>query len=123
MRGGVVFDDDGGQEWAATVVMPIRAENKSRYPKNWPEISRAIRDAAGNKCQQCGAANGQPHPITGSLVVLTVAHLDHTPENCEPANLRAWCQKCHNAYDAPMRRAGIRERARAAMAIGDLLDG
>ena len=103
--------------------MPIRAENKSRYPKNWPEISRAIRDAAGNKCQQCGAANGQPHPITGSLVVLTVAHLDHTPENCQPANLRAWCQKCHNAYDAPMRRAGIRDRARAAMAIGDLLDG
>jgi len=29
----------------------------------------------------------------------------------EKSNLRAWCQKCHNTYDAPMRRAGINERA------------
>lgn len=33
-------------------------------------------------------------------IVLTVAHLDHTPENCDPANLRAWCQRHHLAYDA-----------------------
>lgn len=53
-------------------------------------------------------------------VILTVAHLDHTPENCDPANLRAWCQWCHNTYDAPMRRAGIQERQRASLALGDL---
>ena len=34
-----------------------------------------------------------------SLVVLTVAHLDHTPENCDDANLRAMCQGCHLRYD------------------------
>jgi len=101
--------------------MPIRAENKARYPKTWPEISRSIRQRAGNCCEGCGAANGQPHPITGSKVVLTVAHLDHTPENCDPDNLKAWCQKCHNSYDAPHRRAGIKERARQAMATDDLL--
>jgi 5-methylcytosine-specific restriction endonuclease McrA len=100
--------------------MPIRAENRSRYPKNWPAISRAIRERAGNRCEECGAENGQPHPTTGSRVVLTCAHLDHQPENCASANLRAWCQKCHNAYDAPMRAAGIRERRRATMADGDL---
>ena len=33
------------------------------------------------------------------VVVLTVAHLDHTPENCEYSNLKAMCQKCHNNYD------------------------
>lgn len=33
-------------------------------------------------------------------IVLTIAHLDHTPENCDPANLRAWCQRCHLTYDA-----------------------
>jgi len=43
--------------------------------------------------------------------VLTVAHLDHTPENCEPQNLKAMCQRCHNKYDAPMRRDGIRQRS------------
>jgi 5-methylcytosine-specific restriction endonuclease McrA len=56
-------------------------------------------------------------------VVLTVAHLDHQPENCDPDNLMAMCQRCHNAYDAPMRRAGIKARQKAAMARGDLLEG
>lgn len=107
--------------------MPIRAENRSRYPKDWPAISRAIRERAGNRCEfmetnglRCEAVNGQPHPLTGSIVVLTVAHLDHQPENCDPANLLAGCQRCHNRYDAPMRRRGIAERQRATMAAGDL---
>lgn len=33
------------------------------------------------------------------IIVLTVAHLDHQPENCAPENLRAWCQRHHLAYD------------------------
>ena len=45
------------------------------------------------------------HPVTGSKVVLTIAHLDHTPENCDDENLRAWCQRCHLTYDAPMKAA------------------
>ena len=55
-------------------------------------------------------------------IVLTVAHLDHRPENCDPANLKALCQRCHNLYDAPKRRAGIVERARAALGIDDLFE-
>jgi hypothetical protein len=57
--------------------------------------------------------------MTGSLVVLTVAHLNHMPEDCSDENLLAMCQRCHNAYDAPMRRAGIVARRRAAAALGD----
>jgi hypothetical protein len=30
---------------------------------------------------------------------LTVAHLDHRPENCQDDNLRAWCFPCHARYD------------------------
>jgi hypothetical protein len=55
-----------------------------------------------------------------SRIVLTVAHLDHIPEHCADENLRAWCQKCHLGYDAPTRAAGIKARARAKMADGDL---
>lgn len=33
------------------------------------------------------------------MIVLTVAHLDHNPANCEDSNLKALCQKCHNNYD------------------------
>jgi 5-methylcytosine-specific restriction endonuclease McrA len=106
--------------------MPIRAENRARYPKNWPKISRRIRDRAGNRCEgspafpNCRARNGEPHPVTGARVVLTVAHLDHQPENVSDTNLRAWCQRCHNTYDARVRRAGIEQRAREARAIDDL---
>ena len=94
---------------------PIRPENRDRYPKNWPEIRRAIvKDRAQDRCERCGAENGRPHPMTGSLVVLTVMHLDHRPENSDPANLQAACQKCHNSYDAQTRADGRKERARSA---------
>lgn len=75
--------------------MPIRPEERDRYPKDWKAISRGIRkDRAGDRCEGdgCGAINGQPHPLTSSRVVLTVAHLDHAPENCVDANLKALCQ-------------------------------
>lgn len=106
--------------------MPIRPENKSRYPRDWKRISRAVRDAAGNRCQgspaypDCRAENGRPHPVTGSRVVLTVAHLDHQPENCAPENLRAWCQRCHLTYDAAIHARNAAESRRAARAAGDM---
>lgn len=73
--------------------------HKERYPANWKEISLRIRARAGGKCEFCGAENYKPHPITGSKVVLTVAHLDHNPQNCADENLKALCQRCHLRYD------------------------
>ena len=63
---------------------------------------------------RCAAHNQQPHPITGSIVVLTVAHLDHTPENCADDNLRAYCQRCHLAYDRDRHEANRKENKRRA---------
>ena len=86
--------------------MPIRPENRARYPKDWKVVSLSIRaERAGWLCEgspaypDCRVLNGLPHPSTGSLVVLTVGHLDHTPENCDESNLRAACQRCHLLYD------------------------
>jgi hypothetical protein len=99
--------------------MPIRPENRQRYPADWPDVVATIRARSGNACEgspaypDCRAVNGMPHWVTGSKVILTVAHLDHTPENCAPENLRHWCQRCHNTYDAPMRAAGRKARAAA----------
>jgi len=113
-------------------MMPIRPENRSRYPKDWKQISERIRfGRAGGRCEceghcgiehgdRCVARHGDRHPDTNSIVVLTVAHLDHEPENCHPGNLKAMCQRCHNRYDMPNRRAGIAERKRAAMNMTDL---
>ncbi|KEP68803.1 hypothetical protein DL1_08715 [Thioclava dalianensis] len=146
--------------------MPIRPENRSRYPDDWNAISARVREEAGQRCEWCSVENGATilrgsdnqdgaslpayryadasahdhsfhaqtgEPIPGAdwdtfdpnargpvKVILTVAHLDHQPENCARDNLRALCQACHNAYDAPMRARGIAERKRAKRAISDL---
>lgn len=102
--------------------MPIRLSERARYPKDWPAISFSIRERAGWKCEWCPAEQGKPHPVTGSKVVLTVAHLDHTPENCEPDNLKALCQRCHLRYDAEHHRANSHQTRRRAKAAGDLFE-
>lgn len=139
--------------------MPIRHENQARYPKDWPDISRRIRDRAGQKCENCDVPNyeyggrdplggwhkslprgekllrldwpqpgemawceGWPEKLRIVRIILTVAHLNHTPEDCREENLKAWCQRCHNRYDAAERRKGTAERAKASRALGDLFD-
>lgn len=88
--------------------MPIKPENKSRYPKNWKEIRERILKRANNRCEFCGVENHtyRYNPKTGkdAYIVLTIAHLDHTPENCSDDNLKALCQRCHNQYDAEHRK-------------------
>ncbi|MGV9742824.1 hypothetical protein [Nocardia farcinica] len=96
--------------------MPIRPENRGRYPAAWRAISDWVRfTRARGRCEcrgecgrppvhlagdgRCPNEHGQRSHHTGSPVVLTTAHLDHTPEHCEPENLRAMCQGCHLHYD------------------------
>lgn len=114
--------------------MPIRPENRARYPKDWPAISRTIRfDRAAGRCEclgECGRGthdgrcpnlNGGAAYGTGSKVVLTVAHLDQNPESSDPSRLLAACQLCHNRYDGPHRReTAARTRAAALAAAGQL---
>lgn len=116
--------------------MPIKPENKARYPANWKEICAAILERANHCCEQCrvknhdriargdgrfadtymtndayvycantGESMGQvrmsDYEVKNMVdIVLTIAHLDHIPENCEPDNLKALCQRCHLRYDA-----------------------
>lgn len=89
--------------------MPIKPENRKRYPANWKDIRKDILKRADNKCEFCGIENYAIRE-NGSKVVLTIAHLDHTPENCDYSNLRALCQRCHNRYDAK-HRAETRRKA------------
>lgn len=121
--------------------MPIKPENKHRYPPNWKQIRASILKRARNRCEHCkvrqygiGHWSGETFyyeggniyyddfQYTGSykearaaadhinewcdgepkriVIVLTIAHLNHTPEDCRDANLRALCQRCHLRYDA-----------------------
>lgn len=65
------------------------------------------RDDQGNPVVgRCLAGNGNPSPYTGSMVVLTVAHLDRNGHDGvhDPDRLKAMCQGCHLAYDRQARR-------------------
>ena len=62
-------------------------------------VQRNIGNIAG-RCEWCGAVNYQPHPDTGSKVVLTIAHVwDKRPEQASLLNLAALCQRCHLNWD------------------------
>ena len=104
--------------------MPIKKENRGRYPADWKLRSRFVRFyRARNRCEWCGARNGEPHPITGSRVVLTSAHVfDHRPEAASLLNLAALCQKCHLTHDAKRHAQSARESRRRPLAIADLFD-
>lgn len=109
--------------------MPIRPENRSRYPSDWKAISLRIRTRAGWICEgapgiydDCRAVHGEPHPVTGSHVVLTVAHLDHTPENVADDNLKALCQRCHLTYDAKHHAVNAAATRRRKAGILDLFE-
>lgn len=115
--------------------MPITKENRSRYPDDWDtRITPAIRARSGGQCecrgecgwhrcatrwpgiQRCPAVQYADHPVTESKVVLTVAHLNHTPEDCRDDNLKALCQGCHLAFDDELHtinRAITREKERS----------
>jgi hypothetical protein len=97
--------------------------DKRLYPENWADIARAVKDEAGWKCEECRRPCRMPGESialfcervkTGRMseceivrdvldkptrYVLTVAHLDHQPQNCDRANLRALCAPCHCRYD------------------------
>ena len=116
--------------------MPIRPQNKDRYPKDWKLRSRFIRFyRAKNKCEWCGIPNyairDKDDPSVwftvedghaadawflgreekASKVVLTTAHVfDHRPEAASLLNLAALCQRCHNRHDMKHRRNGIKDR-------------
>lgn len=92
--------------------MPIDYKD---YPTTWKTvIVPDIRRRSGNRCEgspkypDCRAENGKPHPVTGSRVCLTTAHMDHdrrnnnyslTDPNDPDNNLRHLCQRCHLYHD------------------------
>ena len=119
--------------------MPMQRE---RYPPNWEEISHYIRFVrASGRCEgspahpDCRAEHGKPHPETGSIVILTTAHLGiekpdgspgdpHDKMDCRRENLRAWCQRCHLNHDRDehmANAAATRRRKREAAGQMELL--
>ena len=95
--------------------MPISAENRKLYPKNWQAIREEVRERADDRCEWCGRLNhasyaaGEPEDEVGVQrhvrIVCTVAHLNHNPRDNRRVNLAFLCQKCHNGHDSKHRQA------------------
>ena len=115
--------------------MPISAQNKGRYPKDWKAISKHIRTRSGGQCEcegecglhrtnpgprRCGEMHGQPAKWAKGTVVLTVAHLDHGLVDHRDTNLKAMCQRCHLRFDQPQHQVNARKTRRTKKAAGEL---
>jgi hypothetical protein len=139
--------------------VPIKPENKHRYPKDWPQIRLAVLVRSHWRCEWCGVRDrawgwrdhtGKFHEVrkrplieahprnmrlrppftlqsdAGPLkiieVVITIAHLDHSPENCALENLKAGCQRCHLTYDKDHHAKNAYATRRNGKAISELFD-
>lgn len=65
----------------------MRPETKAKYPGDWKEISKVLRDKVG-KCERCGKVPGEGQ-------WLTVHHKDYNPANNKRGNLIVLCPACH----------------------------
>lgn len=131
---------------------PIRPSERARYPKAWPAIRQRILERAERCCEftmadgsRCGAPDrelvfrdkrdpeqwrmphgsdcGEADPTCyGVTVVLTVAHLDHNPENCADDNLKAGCQLHHLRHDHGHHMRNAAWTRRAKKRNGELFD-
>jgi hypothetical protein len=113
--------------------MPIRPENKARYPKEWPQMVAAARERSGNCCEctgqcgrehpggRCNERNHTPHSETGSKVVLTLAHEHGVPlEETSIERMFHACQRCHLLYDKHIHRQNRQTTLHHRRAMGDL---
>jgi len=99
-----------------------------RYPANWKRIRRVIIRRSGGCCEWCGAVNREPNPATGSMVVLTIAHLGepfaagadkHDKRDIRAENLAALCQRCHLRHDIDEHVANARRTREAKRLLSE----
>ena len=89
--------------------------DKKRYPRNWSSIAFEIKKDAGWRCQGCGKQCRRPgEPFDSHTRTLTVAHMNHVPEDCRRENLKALGAPCHLRYDA-QHHAETRRRKRGKL--------
>ena len=89
----------------------------------WDEEAHRWRDGTGKRVRRLKPPHSFVEPTRRTRVVLATGHRDHDPTNNDPANLAAWCQRCHILHDKAehLRRRRLTYLARRA--LGDLFTG
>ena len=111
--------------------------DRTKYPKDWPAISKRIRERSGGQCEcigECGLHKTHPGPRrciernghaaqwAKGKIVLTVAHLNHDGMDCRDENLKAMCQRCHLRYDQDLHVTNSYATRKRGKATGDLFE-
>ena len=98
--------------------------DRKLYPANWDAIASGIKVEVNWCCEFCGRAcirpgesveefcdristtdNPDECPVVADFRasprrwLITVAHLNHVPADCDRSNLKALCNPCHCRYD------------------------
>lgn len=95
----VGYRDNEGKFAPARGNGPVDAIGRGR---TWPNES--IATTYGEAKEHADDFNFNDADNHWIVIVLTIAHVhDESPENCDPSNLAALCQRCHNRHDAPSR--------------------
>lgn len=108
--------------------------DRALYPSAWDQIATFIKTLNNWQCAECGKQCKRPdqsrlefleqirtrrisecpvileyleHPTRW---VLTVAHLNHRPEDCRIENLLPLCAPCHCRYDTTPEARAIKRR-------------
>ena len=129
--------------------------DRSLYPENWDELALAIKTEANWRCTECGRPCRQPGDSSEEAIArieqsnhrkvselwdvvedakpvarlgrfkLTVAHLNHLPEDCDRNNLKALCAPCHGTYDLRQmgRKRVLKAERSGQLRLDDVLNG
>jgi hypothetical protein len=93
--------------------MPIRPELRKFYQTpEWKAARIAVRERAGDRCEQCGKLNGQREmrwakngDADGTTVIQCgCAHLNGVAGDDRDENLAWLCRRCHLHHDRPFHR-------------------
>lgn len=107
-RAGHKCEDCGIPNSLEVVRDPRHAEAWFEASYFWDQVACG-RDWVMDVADQFGDNENGTTKLKSIKVVLTIAHLDHQPENNAPENLKALCQRCHLRYDSEQHQESARK--------------
>ena len=76
-----------------------KSKRRGKYPTNWKEISKAVRERDGFKCTKCGATREvlkRKTALDGKPRRFETHHINSVQTaNHKKINLRTLCSDCH----------------------------
>jgi 5-methylcytosine-specific restriction endonuclease McrA len=114
-----ILERDGHKcKWCKAPDRTIVARWPRTCPGWWFEIDTGkAYNEAGELYPYSVRGSEAPEDCTFVKIVLTVAHLNHTPGDDDDENLAALCQRCHLKHDAPQHKETRAARKDAARPI------